>query len=120
MGEYAILLPGDEDAWEQSSQEQRDAVYGVHKAFTRLLEERGHVLTGGAELGHSRCSWVVRGTADGVVVTDGSYAESAEQLTGFYLVRTDDLDDLLQLAGMLADGDGPVEVRPSVEQASAS
>ena len=47
------------------------------------------------------------------VVTDGPYAESAEQLTGFYLVRTDDLEDLLQLAGMLAGEDGPVEVRPT-------
>jgi len=113
MSEYAILLPGDEDAWAQSSAEQREAVYAVHREFTRLLEERGHVVTGGAELAHRRHSRVVRRGADGVVVTEGPYAEGAEQLTGFYLVRTDDPDDLLQLAGMLADGDAPVEVRPT-------
>jgi len=119
MGEYVILLPGDEDAWEQSSRERREAVYAVHREFVRLLEERGHVVTGGAELAHSRRSWVVRASADGVAVTEGPYAESAEQLTGFYLVRSDDLDGLLQLAGMLADGDGPVEVRPTAAEASA-
>ena len=75
------------------------------------------MVTGGAELAHSRHSWVVRDDAGRPTVTEGPYAESAEQLTGFYLVRTDDLDDLLRLAGMLADGDGPVEVRRTVRGA---
>ncbi|SDS04201.1 Uncharacterized conserved protein [Friedmanniella luteola] len=119
MTEYAILLPGDEDAWEQSTPERREAVYAVHRAFAQRLEERGHRVTGGAELVHSRHSWVVRRTGDAVAVTEGPYAESAEQLTGFYLVRTDDLDDLLQVAGLLADGDGAVEVRPTAGGTSA-
>lgn len=120
MAEYAILLPGDEDAWERSSPERREAVYGVHREFLRLLAERGHVVTGGAELAHSRRSWVVRRGGAGAGVTEGPYTKSAEQLTGFYLVRTDDLEDLLQLAGMLADGDGPVEVRPTTDGGSGS
>ena len=119
MKEYVVLLPGDEDAWEQSSADRKSAVYEVHREFMRLLEERSHVLTGGAELAHSRRSWVVRRDGDRPVVTEGPYTESAEQLTGFYLVRTDDLDDLLQLVGMLADADGPVEVRPSLEEVAA-
>jgi hypothetical protein len=119
MEEYAILLPGDEDAWEQTSDEDREAVYALHREFTRLLEERGHVITGGAELAHSRRSWVLRRGAEGLAITDGPYAESAEQLSGFYLVRTSHLDDLLQLAGMLADESGPVEVRPTTAGASA-
>lgn len=119
MDQYAILLPGDEDAWARSTAEQRETVYAVHREFTRLLEERGHVITGGAELAHRRRSRVVRRGAEGVVVTEGPYAEGTEQLTGFYLVQTDDLDDLLQLTGMLADGDGAVEVRPTTgEEAS--
>jgi hypothetical protein len=120
MSEYAILLPGDENAWEQSSPEQRAAMYGVHREFVRLLEERGHVMTGGAELTHSRNSWVVRHDAGQLKVTEGPYAESAEQLTGFYLVQSDDLDDLLQLAGMLAGGEGPVEVRRTVTAQDAT
>ena len=116
MKEYVVLLPGDEDAWEQTGPERREAVYGVHREFMRLLEERGHVMTGGAELTHSRSSWVVRRDGDRPVVTQGPYAESAEQLSGFYLVRTDDHDDLLQVVGLLADADGAVEVRPSATE----
>lgn len=120
MAEYAILLPGGEDAWEQTSPEQREAVYAVHREFARRLEERGHTITGGAELAHSRRSWVVRRSGDSVVVTEGPYAESAEQLSGFYLVRTDDLEDLLQVAAMLGDDDGAVEVRPTTAEGSGS
>jgi hypothetical protein len=120
MKEYVILLPGDEDTWEQSSAEHKKSVYDVHREFMRRLEERSHVLAGGAELAHSRTSWVVRRDGARPVVTEGPYAESAEQLTGFYLVRTDDLDDLLQTVAMLADADGPVEVRPTVEEVAAS
>jgi hypothetical protein len=49
-----------------------------------------------------------------VTVTDGPYAETVEQLTGFYVVRSDDLDDLLDVCRILADGDGAVEVRACV------
>ena len=84
----------------------------------RLLEERGHRMTGGAELAPLAEAKVVRGTRDAVTVTDGPYAETVEQLTGFYLVETDDLDDLLNLCGLLSEGD-PIEVRaclPEVAQ----
>lgn len=119
MKEYVVLLPGDENAWEQTSPERREAVYEVHREFMRLLEERGHLVTGGAELAHSRSSWVVRREGERTVVTQGPYAESAEQLSGFYLVRTDDLDDLLEVVGLLADADGGVEVRLSAAEVAA-
>ena len=119
MKEYVVLLPGDENAWEQTSPERKEAVYAVHREFMRLLEERGHVMAGGAELAHSRSSWVVRRNGGRTVVTQGPYAESAEQLSGFYLVRTDDLDDLLEVVGLLADADGGVEVRLSAEEVAA-
>lgn len=112
--EYAILLPGNEDAWAGASEDQRQATYSRHAEFARLLAERGHAVTGGAELTHSREAKVVRGTLDNVTVTDGPYAETVEQLTGFYLVRTDDLDDLLKVCGVLAGPGGALEVRATV------
>ena len=57
----------------------------------------------------------VRRDGAGTTVTDGPYAESVEQLGGFYLVETDDLDDLLEICGLLAGPDGGVEVRATVE-----
>lgn len=116
MTEYAVVLIGDENAWEQASDEERAAVMGRHEEFARLLGERGHVITGGAELHSSSQTRQVRRADDGaLVVTEGPYVESVEQVGGFYTVRTDDLDDLVEICGVLADGDGAIEVRPVVE-----
>jgi hypothetical protein len=89
-------------------------MYAKHGEFARLLAERGHKITGGAELTHSRDARVVRRSNDGIAVTEGPYAETVEQLTGFYVVDTDDLDDLLEVVGVLADAEGAVEVRAAV------
>ena len=111
MTTYAVLLPGDESTWESASEADRAAMYAKHGEFARLLAERGHQVTGGAELTHSRTAKVVR--ADGV--TDGPYAETVEQLTGFYTVETDDLDDLLEVVAVLAGAEGAIEVRATVD-----
>jgi hypothetical protein len=111
--EYAILLPGDEGKWSSATPEDQAAMYAKHNQFMQLLAERGHTMAGGAELTPSKSAQVVRGSLDAVTVTDGPYAETVEQLTGFYLVSTENLDDLLNVCGILA-GDGAVEVRATV------
>ncbi len=61
-----------------------------------------------------------RGTPDSVDVTDGPFAETAEQLGGFYLVETDDIDHVIKLAGLISYGE-PIEVRPTTSgEAGAS
>lgn len=116
---YAVLLPGDEATWEAATAEHRAAVYARHTEFAEALATRGHTLSGGAELTHSRETKQVRRQAGRVVVTDGPYAETVEQLTGFYLVETDDLDDLLECVAIVADEDGAVEVRAAVPGSQA-
>jgi hypothetical protein len=115
---YVILLPGDESAWEGATQEHRDAVYARHDEFGARLRANGHTVVGGAELTHSRETKLVRADTDGrVIISDGPFAETIEQLTGYYEVETDDVDDLLQLVGLVAGPDhdragmGGVEVR---------
>ena len=117
MTTYAVLLPGDEAVWEAATPQEREQTYARHAEFARLLVERGHRVTGGAELTHSRTAKVVRSTRDGdLTVTDGPYAETVEQLTGFYLVESDDLDDLVEVCAILAEpGEAPVEVRAAVD-----
>ena len=116
MTTYVVLLPGDEAVWEAANEEERAAVFARHEEFSRLLAERGHTVTGGAELTHSRGAKVVRARPEGgTVVADGPYAEAVEQLSGFYVVDSDDLDDLLEICGILADTDGAVEVRAAVD-----
>jgi hypothetical protein len=113
MTTYAILLPGDEDHWATVSPEERAHVYAEHDRFSQTLAQRGHTVVGVAELAHSRGARTVRQGADGsLVVTDGPCAETVEQLTGFYLVESGDLDDLVDVCGILAATGDTVEVLP--------
>ena len=114
MTDYAILLPGDDTTYFEGTDEHRAATHARHVEFAAALAARGHTITGGAQLTAAKETKVVRGVAGDVTVTDGPYAETVEQLTGFYLVRSDDLDDLLDVCAILADGDGAIEVRACV------
>ncbi len=114
MTQYVILLPGDEDAWQRAGDAERAATYDRHRRFSELLAERGHAIVGGSELTHSSTARVVRGDLDDITVSEGPYAETVEQLSGFYVVDSDDLEDLRNISGLLAE-DGAVEVRAAVE-----
>jgi hypothetical protein len=97
--EYALLIFGDEKVWETADEATRQEVYAAHTEFARLCAEHGHKITSGAELRHTSSARTVRRTGDSVDVTDGPFAETAEQLGGFYMIETDDADDLVQLVG---------------------
>ena len=112
MTKYVVLLPGDENVWEAATPEHRAGVYEKHAEFSKALADRGHQVVGGAELAHSKADQAgPQGRGRRSLVTDGPYAETVEQLTGFYLVESDDLDDLVEVCGILAErrvrGRGP-------------
>ena len=111
MTKYVVLIPGNEDTWESTPQEDKERVYNAHMEFAKLLGDRGHSFVEGAELVRSDEARIVSGSVDDVTVTDGPYAEAAEQLTGFYVIETEDLDDLLKCVGRLCSDEGRVEVR---------
>jgi hypothetical protein len=115
MTEYVVLIPGNEDAWDRASAEDKAQMYEKHSEFARILGERGHKMTGGAELTRANTAHVVSGKLDDVSVTAGPYAEAVEQITGFYVIESDDLDDLLKCVGKLAEGEGRLEVRECVD-----
>lgn len=114
MTRYVVLLPGDEAGWENASEEARQQVYGLHEEFARQLTERGHTIVSGAELTHSREAKVVRRRGEHVEITDGPYAESVEQLTGFYLIDVPSVEDALELTRILPEN-YTIEVRPAVK-----
>ncbi|MEZ5097117.1 MAG: YciI family protein [Nocardioides sp.] len=120
MTEYVVLIPGDEATWAAATEEQKRAMYDRHNAFAAMLEERGHRVTGGAELRPAATAKIVRQTEGRTLVTDGPYAETAEQLTGFYTVQSDDLDDLLEVVAFLAGAEGALEVRATVDHSVGS
>jgi hypothetical protein len=118
MTSYLILFPADrEDEWEGRTEEERQAVYENDYEFGRLLEQRGGRMTGGAELSTwKRAHAIRRGPHGTALVTDGPFAESAEQLSGFYVVSIDDEAALLEAAQVLVRAHPAVEIRPIESQ----
>jgi hypothetical protein len=106
-----VLIPGDEAAWDATAQDEKERVYQAHSDFAKLLADRGHTFVAGAELAPSTEARVVSGPLDDVTVTEGPYAESAEQLTGFYVIDTEDVADLHQCIGRLTGAGEKIEVR---------
>lgn len=99
-----------------------DQVFAAHDRFTTACAEQGHEILGGEELGPHTAARLLRATPAGdVTVCDGPYAETAEQIGGYYLVRTSDPDALLRLAAPLleAEGRGTAELRPVAVHAAA-
>lgn len=118
MTDYMILFPADrEDEWDGKTAEERQAVYENDYEFGRLLEQRGGRMTGGAELSTWKQAHAIRRGPNGTaLVTDGPYAESAEQLSGFYLVTIGDEQALLEAARVLVKAHPAVEIRPIESQ----
>ncbi len=114
MTDYVVLFPADNEAeWEAGSEQDHEAVYAADAEFVRLLEERGGRVTGGRELAHSRRTRTVRRGPNGTaLVTDGPFAESTEQLSGFYLVTCGEYDALVAAAEPLLRAHPAVEIRP--------
>jgi hypothetical protein len=110
---YALLIYGTEDAWERLSDAERQERTKVYMA---LGEDPRTV--GGAELQSASTATVVRVDDGERLTTDGPFAETKEQLGGFYLVEADNLDEALEFAARIpaASGGGAVEVRPLVER----
>ena len=117
MAQYMLIIPDDYDAWEAKTPQERRDIYAKHDTFAKRLGQGGHRVTGGAELTLPRTARTVRSGPAGITVTDGPYTESVEQLSGFYLIESEDLPDLEQACAILAEH-FPVEIRevgPAIE-----
>jgi hypothetical protein len=113
MMRYALLIYRDEAAAAQMSPQDREALMAGHEAFVRLLGRR---LLDGGPLLPTGAAVTVRLPAGKVLVTDGPFAETKEQLAGFYVVECKDLDEALDLAARIPDATaGSIEVRPLAE-----
>ncbi|NRQ36150.1 transcription initiation protein [Nonomuraea sp. NN258] len=110
---YVLFAIGDERPWAQAGPEERQAVYEKWGAFERLLGRRGAAL-GGAELAHSSTATTIRKDGGRILVTDGPYAETVEQISGYLMVEAASLADAVELATAMPSGG--VEIRPVSEE----
>ena len=108
-----VLLTGDPEAWESATEEERAAEMAAHDRFSAAASARGSIEAGEA-LAWGPEARTLRTVAGQRVVTEGPYAETVEQLGGFYLLQVDSVDTAVELCRLLPSG-YTVEVRPVVE-----
>ena len=110
--QYMLLIYADEGGWSQLSKAQQEQGIAAYNAYTEALRQAG-VLTSSSRLQPVATATTVR-LADGKPqVLNGPYADSREQLGGYYLIDVPDLDAALSWAARCPGaGHGAVEVRP--------
>jgi len=103
---------GHFDKWEAADDAHRERVYADFRAFAEAVQSRGSIVAGDA-LDRPGTARTVQPGADRSV-TDGPFAETVEQVGGFYLIDVPDLDAAVELAALLPR-EYTVEVRPTLE-----
>jgi hypothetical protein len=110
---YIMLIYGGESA--EATLEQRESIMAEYFAFNAEARERG-VYRAGDALQSTTTATTVRVRDGGVSTTDGPFAETKEQLGGFYILDCKDLDEALEFAAKIPGAQfGSVEVRPIME-----
>ena len=112
---YALLIYASEQDWANQSEEQSQAQFQEYMAFTKDIVDRG-IHKGGEALQTTSTATTVRVRDGETLTTDGPFAETKEQLGGFYVVEAKDLDEVIELAARIPDvRRGSIEVRPVME-----
>lgn len=112
---YLCLIYGDETLRQHTTPEQHESIRQQYMAYTQGIKASGHLLGGEALVTSDQARTVT--TRNGAkTTTDGPYAETKEQLGGYYLVEARDLNEAIQLAGRIPGAQfGSIEVRPVAE-----
>ena len=110
---YAFLIYNDESTSPAQGSPELEERVAAYAAFTEEVQKSGAWQAGEA-LQPTATATVVRAGSDGApVTTDGPFAETKEQLGGFYILECENLDEAVELAAKIpAARHGSVEVRP--------
>jgi hypothetical protein len=112
---YVCLIYDNEKQVEGMSKEEGDAFMGEYFAFTEDIQKNGQLVAGEA-LHPVSTATTLRMRNGKLSTTDGPFAETKEQLGGFYLIEARDLNEALQIAARIPSvRTGTIEVRPVVD-----
>ncbi len=104
---YMLLVYGDEQAWDEAEREQ------CYKGSAQIAHE---IKAAAAPLHPVATATSVRVRESKRLVTDGPFAETREQLGGYFIIDVKDLDEAIEIAGRLPSARlGTVEIRPIME-----
>jgi hypothetical protein len=110
--QYMLLIYGDQGSWDTRTEEERGQIFQAYGTFTQELQDSGAMVAGDA-LEPTDTATTVRVQNDEVLTTDGPFAETKEQLGGYYLIEAESLDEAIGWAAKIPGArHGSVEVRP--------
>ena len=108
---YAILIYSSESYWDSLGEAQREAVIADHGKMQEQMREDGAFVCGHRLMDTPTASTVVHRQGASEII-DGPFAETKEQLGGFYLVECEHLDQAIGYARILSSETASIEVRP--------
>ncbi|MEP6768844.1 MAG: YciI family protein [Acidobacteriota bacterium] len=109
---YMLLIYDKEADWAGLSEEERGKLFQEYMTFTEDIRKSGHLVSGDA-LQPVSTATTVRVRNGKPLTTDGPFAETREQLGGFYIVEAKDLDEAAGIAARIPGSRmGAVEIRP--------
>jgi hypothetical protein len=109
---YALTIYNEERGWDDLSEEEQSSVTQAYGAVTQEMQEKG-VMVAGEGLYPTATATTVRVRDGERDVTDGPFAETKEQLGGFYVLDVKDLDEAIEWAAKIPGAQrGSIEIRP--------
>ena len=116
---YLLLIYGDEAAWADIPPERQEQLgaeqYKKYMEYSQWLTDKGWMV-GGDQLQGTDHATTVRARDGKTTMTDGPFAETKEQLGGYYVVECENLDQALEAAARCPGAEtGSMEVRPLME-----
>jgi hypothetical protein len=114
--QYMLLIYDDERQWQNLSEEERDPIMKEWFAYTDALRDSGALVAGDA-LQPTSAATTVQVREGETLTTDGPFAETKEQLGGYYLIDVESIDEAIEWASRMpaAVPPGKVEVRPIMQ-----
>ncbi len=110
--EYMLLIYENEKGWGDMPESEKGKVFAEYRAFTESIVKSGN-FKAGAPLQPTGSATTVRSRGGKVATTDGPFAETREQLGGYYLIEAKDLDEACAIAARVPSARvGSIEVRP--------
>jgi hypothetical protein len=110
--EYMILIHGEEVATPAPGTPEFDTFMASWLDYNQRLIDGGHWVSGANLLPTASATTLRREFGQEPTITDGPYAETKEQLGGYYLIEAKDLDEAIELAKALPLPVGSLEIRP--------
>jgi hypothetical protein len=109
---YLLLIYGNEKEFGALSEAEKGKIFEEYMDYSKRIKKAGHYISGEALQAISTAT-TVRVKNGKTLTTDGPFAETREQLGGFYMVEAKDLDEAIKLAAGIPDARlGSIEVRP--------